>query len=262
MESNTPVAVTADLQPGSSTSVLRLPTFVCVFLCLVAGGILIGLVNAMFPIVDVPAELLVRFPPPEIAVAREASIKQTNMVNAMAALGILGLLMSGFLGLGEAAARGFGGGTMRRLVPGMVLATGVGCLSGIVGQLLVQQLHSPDGDMAPVIMTFLVQAGMLGLFGIGLGAALGFVAQGVSGVGTVMVSGLLAGLLAAFFFPVVSTFAAPDLHTEVVMPGGVLRGQRHIVGLVLYIGLIVIAWGLIIPLGNRRRGAKQVGSAG
>ena len=212
-----------------------------------------------FPVVDVPQKLTVMFPPPEIAVAHEASVRQKAMINAAVALGILGLLMSGLLGTAEAAARRFADGTVVRLIAGIVLATAVGCASGVVGQLLVQLLHTPDSAISPTVRTFIVQAGMLGLFGLGVGAALGFIAGGARTAGVVAVSGLLAGIVAAFVFPVATTFLTPDLRTEVVMPGGVLRGQKHTLGLAMYLGLLVVALGLMLPLGSRGTSRKRAG---
>jgi hypothetical protein len=72
-------------------------------------------------------------------------------------------------------------------------------------------------------------------------------------------SGLLAGIVAAFVFPVATTFLTPDLRTEVVMPGGVLRGQKHTLGLAMYLGLLVVALGLMLPLGSRATSRKRAG---
>jgi hypothetical protein len=254
MDLNGDGALSANDQRTPRSGLLRITTTLCLILAILACGILAGAVIIGFPIFHVPAELMVPFPPEEIAVAREASMRHVAMLNATVAMGVLGFLMSVLLGMGEAAARRFSEGTVVRLVVGIILATAVGCVSGVVGQFLVQLLHVPEGPLTPIVRTFLVQAGMFGLFGLGVGAALGFVAGGARTAGAVAVSGLLAGIVAAFVFPVTSAFVTPDLSTEVVMPGGVLRGQKHTLGLALYLGLLAVALGLILPFGSR--GAK------
>ena len=256
MDPNADVAKSADVRRASSSALLRLPIILSLILALIAGGILVGVVIAWFPIFLVPSELMAMFPPEPIARAREASIKQTAMLNATVALGILGVLMTVLLGAGEAAARRFADGTVARLVVGVVLGTAVACASAVVGQLLAQTLYTPEPSLSPIVLTFIVQACMLGLFGLGVGAALGFVAGGARTAGVVAMSGLIAGIVAAFVYPVASTFLTPSLQTEFVMPGGVLRGQKHTVGLVLYLGLLVVSLGLILPLASRGTSAK------
>ncbi len=252
-------ALSANNQRTASSGLLRITTILSLILAILACGILAGVVIIGFPIFHVPAELTIQFPPEEIARVREASMRQTAMLNATVALGVLGFVMSLLFGMGEAAARRFADGTTVRLVPGIILATAMGCAGAVVGQLLVNLLHVPEGPLTPIVRTFIVQAGMFGLFGLGVGAALGFVAGGARTASVVAVSGLLAGIVAAFVFPVASTFVMPDLQTELVMPGGVLRGQKHTPGLLLYLGVLAVALGLILPLGSRGTKPKTGG---
>ena len=95
MEPEVDAAESADL-PQTPSSALSEPSSAglalarSLILALAAGGIVACVVLAVFPLFTVPAELLAPFPPPEIAVAREASVLQCRMLNAIVALGSLG----------------------------------------------------------------------------------------------------------------------------------------------------------------------------
>ncbi len=263
MEPEVDAAESADL-PQTPSSALSEPSSAglalarSLILALAAGGIVACVVLAVFPLFTVPAELLAPFPPPEIAVAREASVLQCRMLNAIVALGSLGFFMSLLMGTGEAAVRRFSGGTIGRLVAGVVLATIVAGLSGALGQFLTQQLATVK-SLVPIARSSLTQACMLGLFGAGVAAAVGLVVGGGRTARLNIVSGLMAGILVSFLFPVVCALALPNLQTEVAIPGSGTVGVDHknAMGLVLYIGLIVVMLGALIPLGNWRRGKKR-----
>lgn len=227
-------------------------------LSLVASAIVIVFVMVVFPIFTLPPELEIGFPPPEITAAREARMAEIRIQHAAIVLALFGFLASLLIGLGEAATRRYSRQALTGLVAGVLLATIVGAASGVVGQLLMQTIGSME-RIVPVASAFVAQACMLGLVGAGIAAAVGLVTGGVSAAVNNIVSGLMAGILVAFLFPFISTLALPHIRTEVLLPGAGTVGmaQKNLVGLTLYVGLIAVALGLLIPLGSRPKKKKQ-----
>jgi hypothetical protein len=232
---------------------LRLHPLLFLMVAIAAGAAFVGVCQTAFPIFHFPEELLVYEPPPEIVAAQRVASSRVHVLNATVALGILGLLMAALLGAGEAAARRFERRALIGLVVGTVLGTAVGCLSGLLGQALMEQLRFVRA-LAPITQTTLAQICTLGMFGLGVGAAVG-AARGsrrrlLTFVGAGAVSGVLAGLL----FPVACAFVLYGVETEgVTIPGGVLGGRSETWGLVLWMGLLVAAVGLIVPLVTREK---------
>ncbi len=251
-----PTSSSAKSQPSSA----GLALVRSLILALAAGTLAAAVALTVLPLFDVPAELRVPFPPPEIAVAREASTLQCRLLNAVVFMGSLGFFMSLLMGVGEAAVRRFSGGVVGRLVAGVVLATIVAGLSGALGQFLTQQLFVAKFSV-PVTRTVLAQACMLGLFGIGVAAAVGLVVGGVRGAGTNVVSGLMAGILVAFLFPLICSLMLPNVHTEVAIPGAgsVREAEAHLVALAFYLLMITVTLGVLIPLGSWRKGKRRAG---
>ncbi|HID76939.1 MAG TPA: hypothetical protein EYP56_13205 [Planctomycetaceae bacterium] len=230
----------------------RLPRSLYLVLGIAAGAALFGICEAVFPIFHAPGELLVPFPPPEVAVAREAALSKARMLNAVAALGTLGLLLGGLLGIGEAAARRFGEGALKRVPVAAVLGVALGGAAGIVGHLLTEGLGAVQA-LTPLGRTTVVQAVMLGVFGGGVGASVGLVAGGRRSLLSGCAAGVAAGVAAGLLFPVVCSLLMHRVKTEVVIPGGVVGGRREPVALALWIGFVILALSLVIPLARRRK---------
>jgi hypothetical protein len=225
----------------------RLHPVLFLVVAIVAGAAFFGISREIFPIFHVPGELLAPFPPPEIAVAREAAMSKARMLNASVALGIFGLLLGGLLGASEAAARRFGPGAWTRLVWGVLLGTGLGCLSGLLGQFLMEQLRYAH-SLVPIARTTLAQMCALGTLGLGVGMAAGLGAGGRRRLLSYAGAGAFSGILAGLLFPVVCAFLMHRIKVEgIIIPGGVLGGRIEPSGLALWIGCLAAAVGLLVP---------------
>jgi hypothetical protein len=227
-------------------------------LSVIAGAIVVMFVMAFFPIFAIPDELMIPFPPPEIAQARGARTAEVRLQNAVVFTATLGLMLSLFIGTGTAITRRFAGNTVPMLIGGVVLATAVSAASGAVGYYLLQSVRSMD-SLVPIAQTFIVQACMLGLIGAVVAFAAGLVSGNVSAAANNIVSGIMAALVAAFLFPLISSFAMPKLFTEGVIPGAgyMQKAGKDFLGLTLYVSLFVVALGLLIPLGSRPKKQKK-----
>jgi hypothetical protein len=213
----------------------------------------LGVCKTVFPIFHVPEELLVYEPPPEIVAAQKAALRRTHVLNATVALGILGLLMSGLLGAGEAAVRRFDRGALMGLGVGAVLGTCMSCLSGLIGQSLMERLLFVQ-SLVPIAKTTLGQTCTLGLLGLGVGVALALAAGSGRRLSTFAGAGALAGILAGMLYPVTCAFVMYRVETEgAAIPGGVIGGRSETWGLAFWVGLLVVTMSLIIPLVTRRK---------
>lgn len=231
-------------QPG-------LPPVLFLVVAIAAGAAFFGVCKAALPIFRVPQELLVPMPPPEIAVAREAALSKARVLNATVALGVFALLTGGLLAAGEAAVRRFDGGALMRLGVGAVLGTALGCLSGLLGQFLMEQLQFVE-SLVPITRTTIVQACTLGMLGLGVGTAVGLGAGGRRRAFTCVGAGVLSGILAGVLFPVACAFLMHRAKMEgVAVPGGVIGGRIESWALALWVGFFVVAAGLFIPLVTR-----------
>ncbi len=233
-------------------SILRL-----VLLALVAGAIAGGIAWAALPIFRVPSELEIPFPPEGISAQREAARLHCRLLNSVVFFGTFGFLLSAIMGGGEAAARRLSGGAAARILAGVILGTVIGCLAGAAGELLNQVLPGKE-QLVPIAKTVMAQGATLALLCAAVAAAVGLASGGVAAARSNVVSGILAGILVAFLVPVLFSLALPNVDTEVAVPGAatVAKTQKHLGALVVYLGMICVTLGVLIPLGSRPRRAK------
>lgn len=243
----------ARIRGVSGTTDLQLHPLLFLLLAIVAGAIFVGVSQAYFPAVPFPAEMQIEEPTPEQAAAQTAAEIRSRVLSAAVAAGVLGLLMGGFLGIGEAVARRFTGGVLLRLVVAVVLATVMGALSGLLGQGLLERVRSMV-SLVPIARTTLAHACTLAIFGLGVGAAAGLVGGGGRRVLTCLGAGAISGILVGLVFPVFCAFVMYRVETEVaVIPGGVVGGRSELPGLLLWTGLLAAAIGIILPLVTREK---------
>jgi hypothetical protein len=240
-------AATATSPQGGSA-----PLALVLLLSLAAGGVIVGITMSVFPIFSIPLELQVPEPSAEIMAAYQAKVAEVRMMHSVVFFCMLTVIMSLLVGAGELMSRRFAGSAFLGLIAGLLLAAIVGAASGAFGHTIFKSIGSFEG-LTPIIRTFLVHASILALCGAAIAAAVGLVSGGVSGAVNNIASGLMAGILVAFLFPVVTSFALPREQTEVMIPGAGMVGvaDQSLPMLGLYVGMIVVALGLLIPLGNR-----------
>jgi hypothetical protein len=89
---------------------------------------------------------------------------------------------------------------------------------------------------------------MLGVFGFGIGTALGMVVGSRRAWSTCAITGALCGTVAGALFPLSMSFLMHRAKTEIIIPGGVLEGRRELVAFALWVGYLTVALGLLMPL--------------
>jgi hypothetical protein len=237
----------------AATPEMQLPIVMLLVLALISGAIFFFVAQVVLPIFECPEELRVPMPPPEIAVAREKAMSLARMQNASVAGGLLGLLLGLLLGVGEAAARRAGSSAFTRVGVGAVLATVLGGLGGLLGQLVIEQLMYAEA-VVPITRTTVAEIVGLGLLGLGVGLAVGLVAASGRTVASYAAGGAVAGVLAGALFPTACAVLFHRVKTDgILIPGGVLGGRVELAGLALWTLMIVLCIALLLPFAGRQR---------
>ncbi|MBM4088945.1 MAG: hypothetical protein FJ276_05855 [Planctomycetes bacterium] len=205
------------------------------------------------------------------------------MTNSIAALGVLGAVLSGVLGFGEAAAKRFAPRSLGMLVIGLVLGAAAGGLAGVLGHWVAKLVWSVDA-LSALGRTCITHFVTLGVLGAGVGLALGLV-RGGRRVFSVVVLCAISGVLAGLIYPVLAC-AFPKSATELeiagdalgvadvalppdvvrtmayLVPGGVtgVGDKPDVVLLILWTGLLTLSIGLVVPNTGQRRSAATGGS--
>jgi len=258
--SNGPVDDVASPSPSPNvpqSDSLKMGTGRIIGFALVGAAIFVVICIAVFPVFRfLPKRLSVPFPPPKVAVEREATTNLYQMYNAIIALSILGALVGGCLAFGESFTRGFRRRNIGAVILAVFVGAAMGALAGFAGHMLQNQL-APIKGLAPMGRTVLVQMLTLAVLGIGLGIGVGLAAGGVPSAVRRAGFGGTAGLLSGLLFPVVCAFVVSRAKTEVVVPGGVVWGRSEWLALVLWAGLFVLILGFVLPMEHKRKTAAS-----
>lgn len=250
VDGSTDVSSTPPRKASSGTE-LRLHPLWFLILAVVAGVAFVVISQPIFPIFRVPDELWIGEPTLEEAAAQLAAGRKARALNATIGMGLFALLMGGLLGIGEAAAGRFEAGSSVRLAVGVLLGTALGCLGGLLGQLLLERLQLVE-SLVPIGRTTIAHACTLGIFGLGVGTAVGLVARGPRRLWTCVGGGGVSGLLVGLVFPGLCALVMYHVETEItVIPSGLIGGRSERGGLALWTGLSVAGIGIILPLVTR-----------
>jgi hypothetical protein len=222
-----------------------------IFSALLGGAVVWWLVQAYDPVFGLPEEMsqLNMYSPAEKLRERDAAQKVADLHNAMAALGLFGMLVGGALALGEGVARR----SLKTALAGTVLCASVGALFGSLAGLLghfAYLYYLPVQDVSDLAKTIRVQVVMLGVLGGGAGLGLGMLGASRRSVLTCLPAGVLGGVLAGMLYPFLTANFLPVAFTELVIPRG--AGNR-----LLWIGLTAGLLGLTIPGLSLRRGPRK-----
>ena len=87
--------------------------------------------------------------------------------------------------------------------------------AGAVGAALIDKVHLPDHRL---VKTMIVQSGMLGLMGLGIGFGIALALFHRRIAVTCATGCLLGGFLAALLFPIVASVLLPQVNTDLLMP--------------------------------------------
>jgi len=185
---------------------------------LLAGLLAWGLVQAAFPVFDIPEELknLPSPQPSHLAVKAERAQVEADRWNATLLFAVFGLGVAGVLAAAECLLRGRPAAAWWRVVLSGVTAGLLGAAGGLSASLL---LESPQllGGMSPLARTISVQCLGVGLAGLGIGLGVG-TAGGARVLLQATVGGVLAGVLVGFLYPTAMGYLLPNTQTERVVP--------------------------------------------
>ncbi len=194
----------------------------------------------MVAVFSIPAELA-RITPsdsPETVQQREEARQKANLQNATFALGCIGVLVGGSLGIGVGIARRSWTRLLAAAIACALVAGLFGALAGLVGQFTYLACK-PESQPMPLTGTALIHAVTLATLGLGVGLGLGPFMGRIRAAGECLLAGLAGALLAAMAYPVLTALLTPTAQTEWVVP--VEAGSR-----LLWIGLTSGLLGLII----------------
>jgi hypothetical protein len=127
-----------------------------------------------------------------------------------------------------------------------------GCVAGLAGSLARETLEvGALADLAEIVQ---VQAVMLGVFGAGVGLALGLLGRSGRTVFAAGFAGMLAGMLAGVLYPFAVSLILPTASTDFLIPAG---AWDRLLWVALSAGLL----GLIVPGMALPRTHRSISSA-
>ncbi len=144
-----------------------------------------------------------------------AALKVTRERNAVFAMVLLAAGLALALSVAELLQRGAGW----RIVWGGLLACLVGGVSAVAAGAGAIALHEAlDLEGNRLGKTLLVQAGLMGLIGLGVGLALAVPLFRPRLALNCLAGCLIGGLLAGLVFPIAASFCLPDVNTDELVP--------------------------------------------
>lgn len=218
---------------------------------LAAGLLAAAFVQAAFPLFEVPDELLPSgLPSPEVLAKADAAQFRADRLNGACAGAIFGVLAGLFLGFAAAARRESAG---RMLVTSVATALAGGAAGGLGGYLMLslRSLLGPATVDTELWQTVAVQAFLLGLIGVAIGAALSLMQIAGGAISGRLLGGLAGGVLAGTLYPVVTALLFPHGNTEGTVP-------EDAAVQFLWLGAAGLLIGLCIG-GLQRCGTRRVG---
>jgi hypothetical protein len=159
------------------------------------------------------------YSPPKLIAARDEALGQLHRLNPVLSLGLWGLVLGGWLGIGEGIARRSARIALAALAACALAGVVFGGAAGLLGYLVFVS-HKPAGLDAELVKTIGLQALMLGTLGGGIGLAFGAVRRTIRTTALCTLGGVLAGVLAAMLHTFLAAWLFPAVNTEVVIPAG------------------------------------------
>jgi len=251
---------------GVGRGALVIAPWQALLLSLLAGLVVWAILESILPVFELSEELAALQGPamaPRLAeIQQEREIANTR--NTMLSLVVLAFTLALLLTAAEALLRrdlprAVWGGLLAGIVAGAI-ALGAGAAGAALAKSLKLQANPQEQTtLSPLAKSVLVQGGMLGVLGLGVGLALSLPLFRPDLCATCVLGCLLGGLVAALVFPLTASTLLPNVGTEKLMPdAGVAR--------LLWIGLATTLIGATVAgLGKerpKREPAQSAASAG
>lgn len=212
-------------------------------IALFAGLLTWGILQACFPVFNIPKELQnLPIPQPSDLAAKAAqAFVVAARWNATLLFAIFGLTVAGSLAAAESVLRGTAGSAWwRGTLSGIVAGLG-GAVAGLAASLLLEAPQA-TGGMSPLARTTSVQCLGLGLLGSGVGFGVG-ITGGWRLLLNAAVGGALGGLLVGFLYPTGMGYLLPNTQTEHVVPIEQTSQLIWLVAASLVIALVITSLG-------------------
>lgn len=241
---NSAIPVHIATENNSGSVIARLPILAVLLL---GAVICVAFSHSIMPYYLPPNELMVPTPPPEIAIAREKSLSNCRLANAVVTIcGVFGLIVGIGLPLVQARTRQFKSvfASVFAVVLGSLLAVGIGhCIMDFINV-------DPTKLM---LKTTIVQIAFLGLWGASLGMALGVGCNQKNAVSLLTIQGFVSGVVGAIVYIVLTSLVLADSQTDALVPAGTLGGSKDLLLFAIWFGSFILAFVAIVPSAFRHQ---------
>ena len=239
-------ATSTNVAAASNTQVTRLWIAGILLLC---GGLAAAVAHVWFPVLRPAEELMVPTPPPEIAIAREAALSRCRALNSLMVVGLFAGLAGGGLAGVSAVRRGGQPSVATSAALGALSALLLGGLGVAVGHVIMDYVK-----VDPTVLmykTMGAQALLMALLGAGLGLAMGLGYRRPGSIAAFTGKGVVAGILAAIIYLLITGVVFSDSQTDYLIPGGVLAGGKDLPILLTWLGSPIVGLVALLPLAYR-----------
>lgn len=244
-----PDVVAAPTTAGTEVQTTELPVAPIAAVLFGLLTIFVVALHLAFPLIKPAPELLVPFPPDEIAVAREAAFQRGRLLNPLIAMSSLAFLTAIALPLVLSKKVSMAAGWTKLLVPNALLAAVLAACGVGLGHLIFESTNS---ESLGITRTFLARWVEFAFFGCGVGAAVGAALGGrVLALEKALTTGLVANIGALLLDLIYVPIATAQV--DVLVPGGVSWGNKDLLAL----GLFAAALGISVTIGLTNKGKKR-----
>jgi hypothetical protein len=187
---------------------------------LLGGGLAWGLLQATFPLFELPPELAnLGISASEAQYQAQFEAREAiNRKHAIVYAAVLGALVGSGLSLAERARYPSGTAAALGAVTAFLLGGLFGAAGGFLGDVAYASVKT-SVEPLPLVRTVLVQTITLGTLGLGIGLGLSAFRHRFSRASKNRVpAGILAGLCAGMCYPIVVSMALPFAQTESTLP--------------------------------------------
>ena len=235
---------------GATVQRLALRPILGLVFGLLGGGVAVGLLfwPASYPwfvpslkvdLVEADAQ-----PPAGETPEERAARHSLERKNRAFAVGMLGVLLGGLLGIGEGLGRKSVRSVLSIGIAGILLGALFGCLGGIFGHL-VTTAYEGNADTSDMLVSMLIQAVTFASLGLGIGLMLGLSTKRARVTIRAVFGGVLAGVMAAAIYGIGVAVCFPNVHANAVIPDGF--GGELIGAYLMWAGAGTLLIGFIVP---------------
>lgn len=231
-----PGIVPSDYPIPEPNSPFSIPLSISLPTLLLAGGVSFAVLISFFPVFSIADELLAQMPPDGVAKARENAFARNRFTNALLAVSVVSLAVTILLPAGLIFAKRVRHSALSYLIPVAVASSFIACVGVLLAHAIMELTSSATLGMTRTMLAHWIE---FGLFGVAVGTSIGFAIGDRAIAIDACKKGLLAGLIAATVFDLISV-AMPRIRIDVLIPGGVLRGTQDPILIVIWVMFLLL----------------------